>query len=92
MHGSIGPSAACAIFSNDSLTVYSHSQALYDLKVILPHALNLKEENVKLIFSPGSGCYGHNGADDAAFEVSVLAKDLPNNHILLKWTREDEHC
>ena len=92
MHGPIGPSAACAIFSNDSLTVYSHSQALYDLKVILPHALNLKEENVKLIFSPGSGCYGHNGADDAAFEVSVLAKDLPNNHILLKWTREDEHC
>ena len=40
---------------------------------------------------PGSGCYGHNGADDVAFEASVIAKSYPNRHILLKWTREDEH-
>ena len=40
---------------------------------------------------PGSGCYGHNGADDVAFEASVIAKAYPERHILLKWTREDEH-
>ena len=48
--------------------------------------------NVSLNFMPGSGCYGHNGADDVAFEASVLSKAYPNIHVLLKWTREDEHC
>ena len=27
---------------------------------------------------PGSGCYGHNGADDVAFEASVIAKEYPD--------------
>ena len=30
-------------------------------------------------------------ADDVAFEASVIAKGYPERHILLKWTREDEH-
>ena len=49
-------------------------------------------DKVKVKFMPGSGCYGHNGADDVAFEVAVLSKEFPDTHILLKWTREDEHC
>jgi len=49
-------------------------------------------DKVKVKFMPGSGCYGHNGADDVAFEVAVLSKEFPDKHILLKWTREDEHC
>ena len=92
MHGPIGPSCACAIFENKKLKIYSHSQALYDLKVILVKFFKMKEEDVTLFFSPGSGCYGHNGADDAAFEAAILSKEMPNKHILLKWTREDEHC
>ena len=92
MHGPIGPSSACAIFKDNKLIIYSHSQALHDLKAILVKAFEMEEEDVKLIFSPGSGCYGHNGADDAAFAAAILSKELPNKHILLKWTREDEHC
>ena len=39
---------------------------------------------------PGAGVYGHNGADDA-FDADYR-KHLKNFSILLKWTREDEHC
>ena len=32
MHGSIGPSAACAVYENDLLTIYTHSQGVYPLR------------------------------------------------------------
>ena len=50
------------------------------------------KDNINLKYSPGAGCYGHNGADDVAFEAAIIARAFPNKHILLKWTREDEHC
>ena len=92
MHGPIGPSAACSIFSNNKFTIYSHSQALYDLKLSCSEYFGVNPENVTLKFIPGSGCYGHNGADDVAFEAGLLSKEFPDTHILLKWTRQDEHC
>ena len=92
MHGPIGPSAACSIFSNNKFTIYSHSQALYDLKLSCSEYFGVNPENVTLKFFPGSGCYGHNGADDVAFEAGLLSKEFPDTHVLLKWTRQDEHC
>ena len=92
MHGPIGPSAACSIFSNNKFTIYSHSQALYDLKLSCSEYFGVNPENVTLKFIPGSGCYGHNGADDVAFEAGLLSKEFPDTHVLLKWTRQDEHC
>ena len=92
MHGPIGPSAACSIFSNNKFTIYSHSQALYDLKLSCSEYFGVKPENITLKFIPGSGCYGHNGADDVAFEAGLLSKEFPDTHVLLKWTRQDEHC
>ena len=35
---------------------------------------------------------GHNGADDAAFEAALVAIALPGRPVLLKWSREEEHC
>jgi|ADGO01.1.fsa_nt_gi hypothetical protein len=40
---------------------------------------------------PGSGCYGHNGADDAAADAAVLALEYPGKHVRLQWSREEEH-
>src|SRR5581483_9939786 len=39
----------------------------------------------------GAGCYGHNGADDAAFDAALLAMAAPGRAVLLKWSRADEH-
>ena len=40
----------------------------------------------------GAGCYGHNGADDAALDAALVARALPGQPISLKWTRWDEHA
>jgi nicotinate dehydrogenase subunit B len=38
----------------------------------------------------GAGCYGHNGADDAAFDAVLLARAVPGRPVRLQWMREDE--
>ncbi|MDC0093661.1 molybdopterin-dependent oxidoreductase [Alphaproteobacteria bacterium] len=91
MHASIAPSAACAYF-NENFTVFSHSQSLFALKNSLSKYFNIQQDRVILNHVPGSGCYGHNGADDVAFEAALLSKEFPKIHILLKWTREEENC
>jgi nicotinate dehydrogenase subunit B len=40
----------------------------------------------------GAGCYGHNGADDAALDAALLARAVPGRPVSLKWMREDEHA
>ncbi len=38
----------------------------------------------------GAGCYGHNGADDAAFDAAFVAMKRPGQAIRVQWSREDE--
>ncbi len=92
MHASLGPSAALALWSEDSLTVWSHSQAAFTLRGALAQALGLAESQIRVIHSEGAGCYGHNGADDAALDAALVARALPGRPILLQWSRWDEHA
>ena len=57
----------------------------------IAESLGLHPDRVVLTHMPGSGCYGHNGADDAAYEAALVARAVPGRPILLKWSREDEH-
>ncbi|MBK19092.1 MAG: aldehyde dehydrogenase [Rhodospirillaceae bacterium] len=92
MHGSIGPSAAVALAEGKQLTIWTHSQGVYVLRASLAEALDVEMDDLKIIHVPGSGCYGHNGADDAAVDAALIALATPGTPILLKWTREDEHA
>ncbi len=92
MHGSIGPSAGCALYENNRLTVWTHNQGVYPLRVAIAEALKMETNVIHIVFVPGSGCYGHNGADDAAYDAALIARAIPNTPVLLKWTREDEHA
>lgn len=92
MHGSIGPSCALALYDNGRLHVWSHSQGIYPLRESLAKLLQLPAEQVHVTGVPGSGCYGHNGADDVAADAALLAMAYPGKHIRLQWTREDEHA
>ena len=38
----------------------------------------------------GPGCYGHNGADDAAADAAVIACERPGKPIRVQWRREEE--
>jgi CO/xanthine dehydrogenase Mo-binding subunit len=92
MHGSIGPSAGCALYKNNQLTVWTHNQGVYPLRNAMAEALKMQIGDIRVKFVPGPGCYGHNGADDAAFEAALIARAIPNHPILLKWSRDDEHA
>lgn len=91
-HASMGPSAAAAIWSDDGLQIWSHSQGIYFLRDAVAEALGIDPETVRIEHLPGAGCYGHNGADDAAFDAALIARALPGTPVLLKWTREEEHA
>jgi len=91
-HGSIGPSYALAQFSNDALTVWTHTQGVYPDRAAIAEMLHLPREKVRCIHVPGSGCYGHNGADDAAADAALIALAIPEKPIRLQWMREQEHA
>jgi CO/xanthine dehydrogenase Mo-binding subunit len=92
MHGSIAPSSAGAIFEDGKLTVWTHSQGIYLLRMSMADALQMEPGDVTLHHALGSGCYGHNGADDAALDAALIAREIPGKQILVKWTRDDEHA
>jgi CO/xanthine dehydrogenase Mo-binding subunit len=91
LHGALAPSAAYARFADGHLEVVSHSQGIYPLRWSIAKSLCLPADSVTIEHRPGSGCYGHNGADDAAYEAALVAYHRPGTPVLLKWTREDEH-
>ncbi len=91
LHGALAPSAALAEWGQGKLHVICHSQGIHPLRDSIADSLGLSPQLVEIEHMPGSGCYGHNGADDAAFEAALIARALPDRPILLKYTREDEH-
>nr|WP_085935998.1 molybdopterin cofactor-binding domain-containing protein [Enhydrobacter aerosaccus] len=91
MHGSIGPSCAVARWDNDNLTVWTHSQGVGPLRKALADLLHLSPDKVRCIHVEGSGCYGHNGADDVAADAALAARAVPGRPVKLQWTREQEH-
>jgi nicotinate dehydrogenase subunit B len=92
MHGSIGPSAAVALWQDQHLTVWSHSQGVFSLRDSIAQVLKLPVERIRVIHVEGAGCYGHNGADDAALDAALTALQLPGRPISLKWMRDQEHA
>lgn len=92
MHASIGPSAGFALFDDGRLNVWSHSQGIYFLRAAIAESFDMAEDAVRIEHVPGAGCYGHNGADDAAFDAAIVARALPGVPVLLKWARADEHA
>ncbi len=92
MHGSIGPSCGVALYKEGTLHVWSHSQGIYPFRDALAKMLGLDAEKVHITGVPGSGCYGHNGADDAATDAALVAMAMPGTPVRLQWMRDDEHA
>ena len=89
-HASIGPSCAVAAFENGKLTIWTHSQGVFPLRRDLAKAMRLDEAAVRCIHREGSGCYGHNGADDVALDAALLARAVEGRPVRLQWMRDDE--
>ena len=91
LHGSIGPSCSIAQFKDGNMTVWTHSQGVYPLRDGLAEMLALPKENVRCIHVEGSGCYGHNGADDVAAHAALIAREMAGRPVRVQWMREQEH-
>jgi CO/xanthine dehydrogenase Mo-binding subunit len=90
-HASIGPSCALALMDGDKLTVWSHGQGMFPLRSALSKLLAMPPEQIRCIHTEGSGCYGHNGADDSAADAALIARALPGKPIRVQLMREQEH-
>jgi nicotinate dehydrogenase subunit B len=91
MHGSIGPSCAVGLFQDGGVTVWTHTQGVFPQRAALAELLRLPPEKVRCIQVEGSGCYGHNGADDVAADAALIARAVPGRPIRVQWMREQEN-
>lgn len=89
-HGSIGPSCAVAVAADDRLQIWTHSQGVHLLRREIARALGLAPDRLVVRHVDGSGCYGHNGADDAAMDAAMLAMAVQGRPVQVVWSRPDE--
>ncbi|MEA2950832.1 MAG: nicotinate dehydrogenase subunit [Alphaproteobacteria bacterium] len=92
MHAAIGPSCAVGLLQDGKLTVWTHNQGVYPLRKAVAELLHMPEDKVRCIHMEGSGCYGHNGSDDAGGDAALLAAAFPGRPVRVQWMREDEHA
>lgn len=89
-HASLGPSAAVARWDDGKLEVRSHTQGSFPLRRDLAKVLAVPLENIRVIHMEGAGCYGHNGADDAALDAALLSRAVDGRPVKVIWSREEE--
>jgi CO/xanthine dehydrogenase Mo-binding subunit len=89
-HASIAPSCGLAQFKDGHLTVWTHCQGVYPLKAALARNLGLDPATISVKHVQGAGCYGHNGADDAAADAALIALRAPGKPVRVRWRREEE--
>lgn len=93
-HASIGLCCAIAQWEHhttgETLQVWSHTQGIFNLRRDLALAFGIGEASVRVCHADAAGCYGHNGADDVAFDAAWLARHAQGRPVRLEWTREQE--
>jgi nicotinate dehydrogenase subunit B len=73
-HASMGPACALVEIKDGAVTCWSGTQKSHFVRSGLAAILQVPEDKVRVIWTPGPGSYGRNDADDAAMDAAVLAK------------------
>jgi CO/xanthine dehydrogenase Mo-binding subunit len=89
-HASVAPSCGMALYRDGKLELWSHTQGVYPLRAALAKTLKLGPAAIVVHHAQGPGCYGHNGADDAAADAAVIAFNKPGVPVRVRWRREEE--
>jgi CO/xanthine dehydrogenase Mo-binding subunit len=70
--------------------VWTHSQGIFPLRDAIAKSCALDASRVVVHHVEGAGCYGHNSADDVAFDAVLLARETPGRPVQVVWSRDDE--
>jgi CO/xanthine dehydrogenase Mo-binding subunit len=94
-HASIGLSCAIATYRpGKEIRVLTHSQGIYNLRqdlfIAFGEKLSFSLEQFIVEHVMGAGCYGHNGADDVAFDAVRAALAVPTIPVRMQWSRTQE--
>jgi CO/xanthine dehydrogenase Mo-binding subunit len=89
-HASVAPSCGVAVYRDSRLQVWTHSQGVYPLRDALARMCKLDPAKISVKHIQGPGCYGHNGADDAAADAAVIALQTAGRPVRVRWRREEE--
>jgi CO/xanthine dehydrogenase Mo-binding subunit len=73
----------------DKATVWSSTQSAYPTRSGVAMIVGLSPENVRVIFTRGSGCYGINGADTVSYDAALLSQAV-GKPVRVQLTRKDE--
>ncbi|GAA5190480.1 xanthine dehydrogenase family protein molybdopterin-binding subunit [Rugosimonospora acidiphila] len=100
MHGAMGASCAVADVrakpdpvTGVQATIWSGTQNVYGLRGVLAALLFGSADDVEKVYvryEEGSGCYGHNGADDVSADAALLSQAV-GRPVRVQWTRQDEN-
>ncbi len=92
LHASIGPVCAMARWddSGTGLEVWTHSQGVHPLRRDLARALDMAASSIHVEHVPGAGCYGHNAADDVAYDAVLLARSMRGVPVHVTWSRSQD--
>ena len=100
MHAAMGPSCAVADVrgapdpdTGIQATIWSSTQNVYALRGAVANLLfgpGDQAGKVHVTYVEASGCYGHNGADDAAADAALLSRAV-GKPVRVQWARQDEH-
>ncbi len=89
MHGSMGTSCAVADVQGGKATVWSSTQSAYPTRSGVAMLLGMPPDNVRVIFTRGSGCYGINGADTVSYDAALLSQAV-GKPVRVQLSRKDE--
>lgn len=88
-HVPLEPRAALAEWDGQKMTVYTGTQRPFGVRSEVARALNLPEDQVRVIVPDTGSGYGGKHTGDAAVEAARIAKAV-GKPVRLVWTREEE--
>ena len=89
MHGSMGTSCAVADVQGGRATVWSSTQSAYPTRSGVALLLGIPPDNVRVVYTRGSGCYGINGADTVSYDAALMSQ-ATGKPVRVQLSRKDE--